>query len=285
MLNYTRMIMSSNEIGMIFSDKQLSQRLERTEGRANIDFVETRAKLDPELGAIWVEVGGAFAMFDGPESPLTQTFCLGIFEEATNDHLDEIETFFIDRDAPVFHEVSPMTDPSLMTLLSERGYRPIELTSVMYRELSLIEPITPRNREIVTRPIGENEADRWAAVSASGWATIDPALGDFLLDFGKIAARTRGGVPFLAELDGRAIAAGGFSVYDDVCILAGAATIPEARRLGAQIALLSARLKYASENGCSLAMMCALPGSQSQKNAQRNGFNIAYTRTKWQLMR
>jgi GNAT superfamily N-acetyltransferase len=106
-----------------------------------------------------------------------------------------------------------------------------------------------------------------------------------LLTFGRIAARTKGGVPFLAELDGRAIAAGGFSVYDDVCILAGAATIPDARRLGAQNALLGARLGYARANGCTFAMMCALPGSQSQKNAQRNGFNIAYTRTKWQLIR
>jgi hypothetical protein len=29
--------------------------------------------------------------------------------------------------------------------------------------------------------------------------------------------------------------------------------------------------------------MGALPGSGSQRNAERNGFRIAYTRTKWQL--
>jgi hypothetical protein len=29
-------------------------------------------------------------------------------------------------------------------------------------------------------------------------------------------------------------------------------------------------------------MMGALPGSNSQRNAERNGFQIAYTRTKWQ---
>jgi hypothetical protein len=104
-----------------------------------------------------------------------------------------------------------------------------------------------------------------------------------MLAFGKIAARNKGGHPFIAELDGRPIAAGGFQIYDDICILAGASTVPEARRLGAQNALLSARLQYGIDRGCSLAIMCALPGSQSQKNAQRNGFNIAYTRTKWQL--
>ena len=81
-----------------------------------------------------------------------------------------------------------------------------------------------------------------------------------------------------------AVGAAGFGIYDNVCILAGAATIPEARNQGVQNALLDARLRLARESGCSLAMICALPGSQSQKNAQKNGFNIAYTRTKWQLL-
>ena len=71
---------------------------------------------------------------------------------------------------------------------------------------------------------------------------------------------------------------------DGVCILAGATTVPEARKRGAQNALLAARLRYAQEQGCSLAMVCALPGSQSQKNAQKNGFNVAYTRIKWQQL-
>jgi len=35
------------------------------------------------------------------------------------------------------------------------------------------------------------------------------------------------------------------------------------------------------ENGCDIAMMRALPGSASQRNAERQGFRIAYTRIKW----
>ena len=31
-----------------------------------------------------------------------------------------------------------------------------------------------------------------------------------------------------------------------------------------------------------VAMMGALPGSSSQRNAERHGFHIAYTRIKWQ---
>ena len=46
---------------------------------------------------------------------------------------------------------------------------------------------------------------------------------------------------------------------------------------------LESIMRLAAEQGCDLAMMCALPGSASQRNAERHGFRIAYTRIKWQL--
>jgi hypothetical protein len=40
---------------------------------------------------------------------------------------------------------------------------------------------------------------------------------------------------------------------------------------------------YAFDHGCDLAMMIAEVGSSSQCNAERKGFQIAYTETKWRL--
>lgn len=269
---------------MIISDIDLSKKLESTEGRANADFVATRARLFPESGAEWIEVAGTFAMFDGVGSPLTQTFGLGLFADATVEQFDRLEYFFKERGAEVFHEVSPMTDPAILALLSDRGYVPIELTTVMFQELNnSLEPRKQRNPKLKARMIGESEVDTWASVAAEGWASEHPELFDFIQSMGRITTRTDGGKPFLVEFDDKPIAAGGFGIYDDVCILAGAATIPSARRMGAQDALLRARLNFAEQQGCKLAMMCAAPGSQSQKNAQGNGFEIAYTRMKWQL--
>ena len=34
-------------------------------------------------------------------------------------------------------------------------------------------------------------------------------------------------------------------------------------------------------HGCDLAMMVAEAGSESQRNAERQGFRVAYTRVKW----
>ncbi len=269
---------------MIFSDKELSQKLERTEARANAAFVETRRRMFPESGAEWIDVAGTCAMFDGVGSPLTQTFGLGLFAEITSAEMDEIEEFFKRHGAPVLHEVSPMADIALIALLNERCYHPVELTSVLFRPLNAeYSSDLPSNDDITTRIIGPDEVEIWAATAARGWSADMPGFADFMFEFATIGANSKGSSPFIAELGGDPIAAGSLSIYDDVAILGGASTIPERRRQGAQTSLLEARLRFAREKGCGIATMGALPGSQSQRNAEKNGFRIAYTRTKWQL--
>ncbi len=268
---------------MIFSDRDLARRLERAEARSNASFVEARAKMSPESGAEWMETAGVYAMFDGIESPLTQTFGLGIFEAATHEVLEKLEAFFKKHDAPVFHEVSPMADSSVITLLNERGYQPVELTSVMFQTVEEIKFDLAINPKIETRIIEPGEEKLWARTSANGWATEMEGLADFMFEFGQVSAVCAGGFPFLAEIEGEPTAAGMLFVYDGAALLAGASTVPEGRNQGAQTALLGARLRYAAELGCTLAMMGASPGSKSQRNAEKNGFRIAYTRTKWLL--
>src|SRR3712207_6753733 len=82
-----------DEAPFIFSDLNLARRLERAEGRSNVGFVEARAAVSPEVGACWTEVAGCYAMFDGVESPVTQTFCLGMFEAPSGADLGRLEEF------------------------------------------------------------------------------------------------------------------------------------------------------------------------------------------------
>ncbi len=267
------------ELAYPFSDLALARRLERTEARANAAFVDARARLHPADGAEWTEVAGAYAMFDGVGSPLTQTFGLGLFDEAGDAVLERIEEFFASRGAEVFHEVTPIADPALMGRLVARGYHPVELTSVLFRPTAGGVSAGPG---VAVRRAGPDEAELWATVAADGWRSEAPELGDFMLQLGRIIAHAEGTTCFVAELEGRPVAAGALSLGDGVALLAGASTIPEARRQGAQLALLEARLRFAEERGYPLAMMAALPGSASQRNAERQGFRIAYTRTKWQ---
>jgi len=265
-----------------FADLELARRLERTEGRSNAGFVEARAKAFPHVGAEWIEVAGTFAMFDGAGSPTTQTFGLGMFAPLSAEHFDRLEQFFTKRGADVFHDVCPLADPSAFALLSERGYRPIEFSNVLYRPISAdLRLDAARNEQIRVRRIRDDEVDLWAQTMFEGWSEFTE-VADFLRDLGHVTARSKS-LPFLAELDGKQIAAGTLSINEDIALLAGASTIPSARRQGAQNALLEERLRYAATQGCKVGMMVTLPGSGSQRNAERHGFRIAYTRTKWQL--
>jgi GNAT superfamily N-acetyltransferase len=264
-----------------FSDLSLSRRLERAEARSAADFVEARAKLFPESEAEWIEVAGAYAMFDGIGSPMTQTFGLGVFDSVTKTDMEKLEAFFQRRGAHVHHEVSPLAEASLLTLLNERGYQPIELTSVMYRPLGRgVQLASPLNENVQSRLMRDGEEDLWAQTAAKGWSEL-VEFADMMLELSSIIAKRAGGCSFLAELDGRPIATGSMFIHDGVALLAGASTIPEGRRRGAQLALLESRLRYAVEKGCDIAMICALPGSASQRNAERRGFRVAYTRIKW----
>jgi GNAT superfamily N-acetyltransferase len=267
-----------------FSDLSLSRRLERAEGRSNAVFVEARAELNPKIGAGWIEVAGAYAMFDGIGSPVTQTFGLGVFDPVTQADLEKLEEFFQQRGAHVHHEVSPLAEASLLTLLNARGYQPIELTSVMYRPIGRgVQIASPRDKKVQSRLIRNGEEELWARTAARGWSE-STEFADTIQELLSITAKRAGGLSFLAELDGRPIASGAMFIHDGVALLAGASTIPEGRRQGAQLALLESRLRYAAEKGCDIAMMCALPGSASQRNAERQGFHIAYTRIKWSLI-
>jgi GNAT superfamily N-acetyltransferase len=266
---------------LVHADLALAQRLERTEASANSRFVEARARVNPEVGAEWIEVAGAYAMFDGVQSPCTQTFGLGLFQMPTATEMERVERFFRQRNAAVMHEVSPLADAELVGLLSERGYRPLELSNVLFLPLSDRVPAeVSRHEGMKTRIVGEAERDLWARSSADGWREFTE-VASMLSGLARVIASTEGTSPFLVELDGEAIATGALAIRDGVALFAGASTVPEYRRRGAQRALLESRFAYAKEQGCDLAMIVTAPGSASQRNAERAGFRVAYTRTKW----
>ena len=264
------------------TDLALSQRLERAEATASAAYVESRALVDSSLGAEWRDFDGTYAMFDGVGSPLSQTFGLGLFAPPTPERLEVIETFFRDRGARVFHEVSPLADPAILTVLAERGYHPVELTSVMHMRLTDRRIVASRSPapELLVRRMDPGEEDVWAETAGRGWSET-PEAAAFIRDFGPVSARAKGMVCFVVEWDRYPIAAGAIAMHDGVALLAGASTDPAYRGRGAQGALLDARLAYAASAGGELAMMGAQPGSASQRNGERQGFRIAYTRIKW----
>ena len=220
-----------NNLPYPFSDLALARRLERAKANGNVLFVEARAKASPESHAEWIEVAGTYAMFDGPTSPVSQTFCLGMFSPITNGDMERLELFFKDREAEVFHEVSPLADPSAPALLKERGYLPVEFSNVLFRPISTDVVISGSpNDKVKVHLTKESELQVWAETAFQGWSEY-LEMSDFLREMGKVQACSKS-LSFLAQLEGEPIATGMMSICDGVALLAGASTVPEARRQG-----------------------------------------------------
>lgn len=263
----------------VFADLPLARRLEQTEGRGNAAFVDAQARLDPASGAIWRVADGTAVMFAGVGSPITQTFGLGLHEPLRAENLDAIERFFTSRGSAVIHEVCPLAGVEVSATLAKRGYKPVELSSVLYQPIDANTRIEA-NPALTVRTVEQSEVGMYGKVSAQGWSEY-PELMPYLEGFARLSVACA--TCFVAERDGQPIASAALFMHEGTALLAGASTVPGGRRQGAQNALLDMRLRTAASNGCDLAMMVAAPGSASQRNAERQGFRIAYTRTKWQL--
>lgn len=242
-------------------------------------FAEARRRVRPDSAAEWMECAGAYAAFNGMASPVTQTFGLGLFEGLTAATLDALERFFFARGAPAVHEVSPFAGVAALDLLCARQYRPIEISSVMYQTVE--PPKTEQRANTRGRVARPDEETIWADVLGRGWIHEFPDQREFVLESGAMSAACRGSVLFLAELSSEPGAAGTLHIHEGVALFAGAATVPEMRRRGLQSALIETRMQYAFDTGCELLMIVTEPGGNSQRNAERNGFRVAYTRTKW----
>ena len=266
---------------MVFADRELARRLEAAEGYSCREFAEARKRIYPQSSSAWLECAGCTAVFDGLDSPITQTFGLGVHEKLSACALDQIEQFFKDRGADVMHEVCPFAGTVTLGMLCERGYRPIEISNVLYRPVEKSTDSPSRN--IRVRTVADDEAELWSTISARGWAHEHPELEQFLRGMGAVCAARHDSPCFLAEIDGVPGAAGAMILHKGVALFGGAATVPELRRRGLQGALLHERMRFAHEHGCDMAMMVAEAGSESQRNAERKGFRVAYTRLKWQL--
>ncbi|HUQ01937.1 MAG TPA: GNAT family N-acetyltransferase [Kofleriaceae bacterium] len=264
----------------MFMDMELSRRLERTEGMIGTTYSAPRNSV-AEVGACTRDFEGTMAVFDGAESPLTQTFGLGMQRPVDDALLAGIEAFFAERGAPTHHEVSPFAGVETFARLVARGYSPIELSTVTVQELANVPaPPTSALSVRVIDPVADGAA--WIETCVAGWAT-DEAAAAFMLTIARVNIANRSMTHYIVEDGGTPVGTGSMGVVDGVALLAGASTIPAARGRGAQALLLATRLHDARARGCDVAMMVASVGSQSQRNAERNGFRVAYTRTKWQL--
>jgi GNAT superfamily N-acetyltransferase len=258
-------------------NRDLAVRLEVFESFNQVEYAWAYNNLHGE-GAVYSTIGSGIAIFAGVGSPLSQAFALGMRGEVHPSELDELEEFFRSRGASVEIEVCEYADPSLVRLLEKRGYQITERSNVLLKELGEDdEDETFANRVEMIR---EEDLDGFARVVASAFAEGEEPTGE-LVDIFRVFFRQGNATCFGVMVDEIPAGAGTVLIQQHVAELGGAATLPQYRGRGIQGDLLKARCAYGRSRGCTQAMVTTAPGTISQRNAERHGFQVAYSRTKY----
>jgi len=268
----------------LFCDDTLARRIEHAEAGLIAATSRAARRRNPAGAGFVTSIAGGVASFAEPGSPFNKVAGVGFDGLPTVAALEEIENAFATRNADTRIEIATLAEPAIVALLAERGYRVESFENVLGRALG-DEPTGTPPPGIEVRRSGDDEFDDWLEVVLDGTAHPEtqgvPWHEEFPRDVIANAERDSAAAGldrYMAVRDG--VLAGGaeFRIADGVAQLAGAATAPAHRRHGIQSALLSARLADARAAGCDVAVITTQPGSKSQHNAQRSGFDLLYTR-------
>lgn len=269
---------------MLFADLSLAQRLEKQDALLNVWYAEALERLKPESSPAIAHISGGTVVYVGNESPLSRAVGFGMNGEVPDIDFDALEDFYHRRNASVQIDLCPLAHPYLMQLIGERGYQFAEFINLWYLPLSnykLPERISGVDVHIVNR----EEGQIWAETLTRGFNTLDEHAAletDFSIPFLSMPNT----YCFLARIDGEAVGAGMMAIHNGVATLFGTSTIPSMRNRGAQSALLRERLNFALASKCEMAIVGTTPGSNSQRNVERLGFRLAYTKAqmirRWQ---
>ena len=268
----------------LFCDTALAERIERAEAQLIAEAGEAAAhRRRADTAGFVIPVCGGVATFAEEGSPFNKVAGLGFAGVPGAATLDEIEQAFAACGAPVQVELAHLADPAIGVLLTGWGYRLTSFENVLGRSLTG-EPEWAAAPGVEVRQIGADEFESWFDVVTDGFAHPDtsgvPSHEEFPREVIARAERdsAAGMTRYIALHDGMIAGGARLRTAEGIAHLSGAATAPAHRRRGVQTALLSARLADAAAAGCDIAVITTQPGSKSQQNAQRQGFDLLYTR-------
>jgi len=232
--------------------------------------------------------GGGAACWYSPGNIVNGSFGLGMNGPVEQEEIAAVIAFFEERGEAASVDVCPYADPAVRRWLAGYGFVATGFETVLYQPLSGDVTEVARGRAVcgeadagpgvpVVR-LASTAAERelWATLEARGF--MDDAPDEAGLILARAIALRTDSLPFIGYMDGEPAGTGMLVIEDGIAMFNGDSTLPAMRGRGVQSALLAHRLAYAREAGCELAVIEASPGGISERNQQRAGFRVAYTR-------
>jgi ribosomal protein S18 acetylase RimI-like enzyme len=251
-------------------DEALARRLEAVSDRYMLEWLSgTSAELE--------RFGGAVAAVDAsrPELDFVNRV-YGLWPEDA-DRVGAIVRRYREREVRGWLELAPSEGfERLAEALTRAGAAQIGFHSVLRGPPKQAEPALE---------VGEVRADDvglFADVLLRGHGVPEP---ERARDPGSIERwlEIDGWRLYLARVEGQPAGAAVLTVGDGIGYLANTSTLSEYRGRGVQTALIARRLADASAVGVELVCSGTAFGSQSQRNLERAGLQVAYTKAVWRL--
>ena len=269
----------------LFCDTALAGRIERAEAQLVAEASEAARRRGADVKGFVIPIAGGVASFAEEGSPFNKVAGLGFGGAPDAAALGEIERAFAACGSPVQVELANLADPQIGAFLTGRGYRLVSFENVLGRALTA-EPEHVLPPGITVRRSGDDELGTWLDVVVDAGLHPDtqglPSHEEFAREALAAAERdlvtAAGVIRYAALREGIIVGGASFRLAEGIAQFTGAATSPAHRRRGIQTALLSARLAEAATAGCDIAVVTTQPGSKSQQNVQRRGFDLLYTR-------
>jgi len=261
---------------MFFVDSLTAARLEMAQAWRATYYALARLEQQPDPQGDALTIGGAQVIFAGAEAPVNRAVGLGMVEPVSIPTLEAIEEFYAVRRVPVRIDLCPLADAGLPKLLADRGYLLERFQTVLAVRLPVASQELPATDIRVTQAVPA-EAMRWLTVVGQGFDEQEQPSPS-MLQILRPNFHAANGHAFFAWVGDQPAGGGGMYLHGGVAEFGGAGTRPAYRRRGVQTALLQHRLAAAYSLGCDLAMVLTTPGVVSQRNVQRAGFVVAYTK-------
>jgi hypothetical protein len=266
-------------MSMQFVDTSLARRLEAAEDVPQTEIARVLRRTHPEIGADIMDIAGGHAVFAGLSSPVGRAIGLGLDGAVIAPQLDELEAFYKNHKAPSQVDITPVTHSSLLELLKTRGYVIAELNNVMARRLDPHERFEENASGCEFRTCGAEEVQLWIHTMLRGFFADDkiPQGWDKLL---APMAEIPNGLPMIVWSGGQPVACCGGLISREhrMVMLGGTSTLPAYRGRRIQTAAIGRRLNRAIAEGCDLAVVVTQGNTTSQRNAERMGFTLAYSK-------
>ena len=262
---------------MLFVDLALACRLEVACAWRGIKYTQAKGKLQPEIKVAVASIAGGHVIYAGTNSPVNGAKGLGMHGPVTSTDLDCVEQFYSRRGTVPRVDVCPLADSSLLDLLRRVGYRLERFYSVLVCTVPDNTIAAPLPSGVRVSKVSPEERDLWLHTVAQGFAGEEVPPQE-TLDMLAPNFHSATATCFLAWVDGQPAGGGAMVTHSGVAELCSASTRPPFRKRGVQTALLHTRLLAAQEAGCDLAMVVTSQGAASQRNVERIGFRLAYTK-------